>query len=208
MTLSAEDLLRRVVEAQPHLSVPAGDSYLHSYPFLLAHVAALGPLDEGALIAVAHLAYGWMPTVLHLDVAALPGALENVEAARQGVVLTVPQLQRVAAAINHSVVGASKVLHFVNPATYPIWDSRVYRFCHRTLDGLPAAGHFYQVNDATVYVAYAEACRHVVEMPAFAPVYDVIRQQFQPLAAYTGFEVAPLRALEYVMFCAGGPAGG
>ena len=101
--------------AHSRLAWPPEDSYLHSYSFLVAHVAALRPLDEGAFIAVAHLVYGWMPTILHLDPSVLFSALECVEAARQGEVLTVPQLQRVAVAINHSMVGASKVLHFVNP---------------------------------------------------------------------------------------------
>ena len=87
---SAEDLLTRVQETHQRLAVPVGDSYLHSYPFLLAHVATLAPLDKGALIAVAHLAYGWMPTVLHLDFDVLPGALQRVEEARRGSVLTVP----------------------------------------------------------------------------------------------------------------------
>ena len=181
----------------------AGNSYLHSYPFLLAHVAALGPLDKGALIAVAHLTYGWVPTVLHLDFDALPDALQRVEEARRGSVLTVPQLQQVAAAVNHSVVGASKLLHFVNPATYPIWDRHVYRFCYRTLDGLPAAGHFYQVNDAAAYSDYAQTCRLVVQMPAFAPIYQAVLQQFQQLPAYADHRVGPLRALAFVMFSAG-----
>ena len=76
-------------------------------------------------------------------------------------------LNRVAAAVNHSMVGASKVLYFVNPAAYPIWDCRVYRFCYRTPEGSPAAGHFYQVNDAAAYADYAQTCRLVVQLPAF-----------------------------------------
>jgi len=66
-----------------------------------------------------------MPTLLHLDPCALPSALKCIEAARQGEVLTVPQLQGVAAAITHPIVGASKAQHVVNPVLYPIWDLRV-----------------------------------------------------------------------------------
>ena len=61
----------------------------------------------------------------------------------QGDVLMVPQLQQVAAAVNHSVIGASKVLRFVNPTTYPIRDRRVYRFYYRMPEDLLAAGHLY-----------------------------------------------------------------
>ena len=204
MTLSADDLLTRVAEAHQRLTVPAGDSYLHSYPFLLAHVAKLVPLDEEALITMAHLAYGWMPTILHLDFDALPDALQCVEEARQGNVLTVPQLQQVAAAVNHSVVGASKVLHFVNPTLYPIWDRQVYRFCHPSPTGAPATVHDYQVNNATAYFDYAEVCRRAVQLPAFARIHRAVMQQFQQYPAYANCPVEPLRALEFVMFSAGG----
>lgn len=203
MALSAEELLPRVVAAHLRLPQPTRDSYLCSYPFLLAHVAALAPLDKSAFVVVAHLVYGWMPTILHLDFVALPVALQHVEEARQGAILTVSQLQQVAAAVNHSVVGASKVLHFVNPVLYPIWDRRVYRFCYHTREDKPAPGHFYQVNDAIAYADYAQVCRLLVRMPAFAPVYQTILLQFQLLPAYADHPVEPLRALEFVMFSAG-----
>ena len=205
MPLSADDLLKRVEAACHRLVVTAGDSYLRSYPLLLAHVAKMthsGPLDEGALVAVAHLAYGWMPTVLHLDFNALPTALQRVEEARQGVVLTGPDLQQIAAAVNHSVVGASKVLHFVNPTLYPIWDRRVYRFCHPSPTGAPVAVHDYQVNNTSAYFDYAEVCRRAVQLPAFERIHCAVVQQFQQYPAYADRPVEPLRALEFVMFSA------
>lgn len=203
MPLVVEDLLARVQEACRHLSVPPGDSYLSSYPLLLAHVAALthsAPVDERALVAVAHLVYGWMPTVLHLDFMLLPGAVQQVEKARQGIILEAEELQQVAAAVNHSVVGVSKVLHFVNPALYPIWDRRVYRFCHRP----SGAVHEYQVNNAAAYADYAATCRQAVRLAAFEPIRRAVRQQLLPhYATYANHPMEPLRALEFVMFSAG-----
>ena len=63
------------------------------------------------------------------------------------------------AAANHSVVRASKVLHFVKPAIYLIWDRCGYRFYSRTLEGNPAADHFDQVNDTAAYADYAQVCQ-------------------------------------------------
>ena len=169
------------------------------------HVAAMTdsvPLDEGALAVVAYLAYGWMPTVLHLNFDALPTALQRVEEARQGVVLTGPDLQQIAAAVNHSVVGASKVLHFVNPTLYPIWDRRVYRFCHPSPTGAPVAVHDYQVNNTTAYFDYAEVCRRAVQLPAFERIHRAVMQHFQQHPAYADRPVESLRALEFVMFSA------
>ena len=108
-------------------------------PTGLAPIVAVSSVTATAphFLMLSHLAYGWMPTVLHLDFNALPTALQRVEEARRGRILTEVEVQQVAAAVNHSVVGASKVLHFVNPALYLIWDRRVYRFCHRTSTGAP-----------------------------------------------------------------------
>ena len=76
----------------------------------------------------------------------------------------------------------------------------MYRFCYRTPEGSPAAGHFYEVNDAAAYADYAHVCRLVVQMPLFQPVYHVVSQQFQRLPAYADRPVKPMRALKFVMF--------
>lgn len=112
----------------------AGDVYAGVYPHLIAAFRAMpDPLSVTDAIAGVHIAYGWMPTiarpatmlsVLRGDAARLLGILNAVRRA------SAPRLGRddallLQAFANNSAVGASKLLHFLNPGVYPIWDSRV-----------------------------------------------------------------------------------
>jgi hypothetical protein len=85
------------------------------------------------------MAYGWMPRVVRIDPQHTPSALAALLPAQTATPATM-RGTRVAdiAACLHSVVGASKVLHFVNDAVFPIWDSNIETF---RLGGKPPHNH-------------------------------------------------------------------
>jgi hypothetical protein len=101
---------------------------------LLAHIAALPtPLEMVHAVVCVHIVYGWMPTILDplgVSKAVDENAnrlLEVLNAARSAKEprLTDDDLGLLRGFANNSTVGASKLLHFLNPCVYPIWDSRV-----------------------------------------------------------------------------------
>ena len=110
------------------------DPYLPVYYQLLAHIAALpAPLELVHAVVCVHIVYGWMPTIL--DPLGVSKAVDEnpkrllhvLNAARSA---TEPKLNEedfnlLRGFANNSTVGASKLLHFLNPCVYPIWDSRV-----------------------------------------------------------------------------------
>ena len=77
------------------------------------------------------MVYGWMPTVLELYIANperdLAEAARLTKAKNDGD-LTDAEVVYLANVVNRSLVGASKLLHFVAPDKYGIWDSKIYRF--------------------------------------------------------------------------------
>jgi hypothetical protein len=85
-----------------------------------------------------------MLTVLSVDMVAVRGCTLQQAAALLTAAkprdLNKAELQSLKGMINNSIVGASKLLHLVAPTRYPIWDSRLYRFCHGK------RGHAYEVN--------------------------------------------------------------
>jgi hypothetical protein len=83
------------------------------------------------------------------------------------------------------VVGASKELHFLDPESYPIWDSVVYEHIHGT-------GSQYQMGKAKNYLNYVAACRRVVSDREFVPAYESMKRKI-------GYEVSKIRALELIM---------
>lgn len=110
------------------------DPYLPVYHQLLARIAGLPePLKLVDAVACVHVVYGWMPTVLDpfrinkvVD-GNSDELLKILNAARRAERPSISDydlglMQRFA---NNSTVGASKLLHFLNPRVYPIWDNRV-----------------------------------------------------------------------------------
>lgn len=204
MKFTAQEMLARVYVAHRDSSPPITSLYLSSYPAILEHFEAIERFTANQFVTAAHIVYGWMPTILELNFNSLPEALPVMEAARRGLVLTASQIAQLAGTVNNSVIGASKLLHFTNPSVYPIWDSRVFQFLNRS-DTAPALkGHHYQVNKATLYETYAQTCREVAVTTDFQPTYDSLIEQFRDLPGYETFKITPLRALEYIMFMAGG----
>ena len=103
--------------------------YCAAYPHLLRVVACLDDdLRHEALWATAHIAYGWMPTALtsvETDNFGIPnGSIFAAIRANGPAKCLLDQMDDVAP-INRSWVGTSKLLHFVNPERFPIWDTRV-----------------------------------------------------------------------------------
>lgn len=117
----------------------AGDAYCIAYSALVSACARLPkPIQSSDAIVVLHLAYGWMPTIPRLDLAFRSlntgepyDVLRTLELAR-GVSPADPGyatqardcMMAIRAFSNESLVGASKILHFLNPEIFPIWDSR------------------------------------------------------------------------------------
>jgi hypothetical protein len=89
--------------------------------------------------------------------------------------------------INHSFVGASKLLHFVAPKSFAIWDSKVYTFVHER------PTYHYRVNDIINYRDYLNKLKLLKADSRFKQFHDSVNVKI-------GYPVSALRAIELVMF--------
>ena len=108
-----------------------GEDWIHlSYKEFLAFFSSKKELTPHDLVIGAYFTYGWMPTMLELkgDINEV-AAIANKARKKEGI--SRADFSRLADAINGSVVGASKLLHFICPEDHAIWDSRVYRYLHQ-----------------------------------------------------------------------------
>ena len=125
---------------------------------------------------------------LHGDGAQLDYAASLLNAAKYGHLLSDEDLDCLAKTINNSIVGASKLLHFVSPDHYAIWDSRVCAFLY--------GADIFENREYEIrrYTAYLEMCHSLVKEPAFPALQARI-------CAMMGInEAPPLRAVEWVMY--------
>jgi hypothetical protein len=170
---------------------PAKDQWIHeSYSRFIGFFAARTKLGGAEAVLGASLAYAWMPTILDFRGNAeqiaeiLCGAKENRE-------LSTEDLETLADAVNNSMVGASKLLHFVCPGKYAIWDSRVYRYLTRR-NPYPQL-----MRKPASYLEYLSLLRTLTADKRFAAAQRKVEKLI-------GYKVTPLRAAEYIMFLRGG----
>jgi len=149
-----------------------------------------GDFDEDKLLQGAYMVYGWMPTMLRIK-----GPVKNIvtlaEAGREGTI-TEAILGDCAKTLNNSLVGTTKLLHFLCPGTYPIWDSRVYRGLFRQK---PYRCRVEHVEAYTKYLAWMETLEK-------CDGFDEMKARFE---AEAGYEVSNKRAAEAVLYALGKP---
>jgi len=186
-------MLEKIFALEPSIPVPRQDSYIESYPYLCSHFSTKTVIHPEDVVLGAHMVYGWMPTVLGLDMGAARGfslrqAADLLTAAKRRD-LDKAELASLKGLVNNSIVGASKLLHFVEPARYPIWDSRIYSFRHRR------QGHAHQVNNVDAYLSYRGELMALMADARFPAFHAAVN-------AKVGYPVTGPRALELMMFLA------
>lgn len=166
------------------------DSYILSYRDMLGYFEGIRQLTSKDIVVGAHMVYGWMPTIVHLnkegsDPGELLRILQSVKDDKAD--LSEDELITIKRYINNSVVGASKLLHFISPDRYPIWDSKIFQFTHGHMP------HQYQVNNPGTYLKYREKMLALEQHPRFPEFHASVNSKLK-------YEVSGLRALELIMF--------
>lgn len=160
------------------------DTYHKSYIHFVNYFSGRNVITEQDLIIGANFTYGWMPTMLNFKSNNFQPAVAALNKAKGAHRISNEDLIILKTLINNSLVGASKLLHFVNPNEYAIWDSRVCHFL---------TGKSYKVENTDLFWAYLDLCRRV----ACGPRFDRIHAAF---INRIGYEVSPMRTLEQIMF--------
>jgi hypothetical protein len=107
------------------------DAYSMAYPAVRSHFMGIENIDWDAAVIALHVVYGWMPTIPRLskimrwDDKQKLRLISCLNDARNGKEQDALDLHTLKGFCNNSIVGGSKLLHFLNPARFPIWDSRV-----------------------------------------------------------------------------------
>ena len=150
------------------------DSYIKTYPEFLKYFENIsaGDLNEHNLVIASHFVYGWMPTILHLNFEKKGEVLKLLNAVKSGYLLNLEELETLKSAINNSLVGLSKLLHFINPRDYAIWDSRVFRY-------LTEKKSSYGINKPQLYLDYLNGIKKISKNKNYRKLHDLISRNFE-----------------------------
>jgi hypothetical protein len=102
-----------------------------------------------------------------------------------------------------SVVGTSRLLHFLNPLVFPIWDSVIHRYCDRTVRHATS-------DSLNRYLEYTYDVHTLIHHPDFdrlvyAPLSEALEQAYQAVSNQyrTPETMGKVRAIEFIMFFGG-----
>lgn len=182
--------MKNIFEIEKNTKINKNDSYITTYPYLLKFFSSKPSFNICDLICGSHMVYGWMPTILHIhidDTINISAIIQTLNDAKNGTEFSLNNIYNLSKIINNSVVGASKLLHFISPNKFPIWDSKVYSFIH---DKKP---HNHRVNNVKNYQAYVQLLKKYSRKPEFEKFHNSVQEKI-------GYEVSPLRSLELIMF--------
>jgi len=169
------------------INLMSKSSYFISYPEFLKYFGNLEAISRHNLIIGSNFTYGWMPTILDLNSGDIEDVVSSINTAKRGSPLDIGQLEQIGHCLNKSMVGASKLLHFVNPHKYAIWDSRVYSYLTESTP------HHYRLNDANSYLDYLQFCAEITSLAEYEPIHKSMIQK-------VGYEMTRFRTVELIMY--------
>ncbi len=161
-----------------------------SYPEFLRYFSDLETITRHNLIVGINFTYGWMPTIFDFRSDRFDEALEILNRAKKGNKLTIDELDLLKGLLNNSLVGTTKLLHFIKPDKFAIWDSRVYRY----LTGKEP--YEKRIGDSKAYLAYLEFCAYLTTQKEFKSMQEIVEKQ-------VGYSMTPLRIAELIMYSNG-----
>lgn len=138
------------------------------------------------IIVATHMVYGWMPTMLRINTKEIDQVLVLLNKVKKGHSASLEELGLLRAMINNSMVGPSKLLHFISPEKYAIWDSRIFRYITGKVNQS-------QISKAINYFGYLEGINSLVNQPGFLRIHEYVQSEMN-------VEYSKLRTAEIVMF--------
>ena len=170
---------------------PKQENYLLAYSYFVSYFQQKDTLARERIVIGISFTYSWMPTILKTINLSEPDQLILIfNKVKQGHLISTQELQILKNAFNNSLVGVSKLLHFIQPEKYAIWDSRVFRF----LSGNEP--HVSIFKQPETYLSYLTLLDNLKNEPAFSKFYRLMQQK-------VGYPISEYRALELAFFKGG-----
>lgn len=166
----------------------AKENYLISYPHFINYFNNLQIINKENIIIGISFTYSWMPTILKsIKLDNLDDVIIILNKVKLGEMIEENELFILKKSFNNSLVGTSKLLHFINPEKYAIWDSKVFRFLYNEFP------HKYKLEKPVQYLNYLDYLDSLIIDDSFPEFYKLMINNI-------GFEVSKFRAIELAFF--------
>jgi hypothetical protein len=172
-----------------HKTVIQQRSDFITYPEFLKYFTDLDEITKHNLIIGINFVYGWMPTIFDFRSDNFNLAIDILNQAKKGnELITEDQLTLLKGLFNNSLVGSTKLLHFINPEKYAIWDSRVFRY-------LTGSNNYNQIEKCNNYFHYLTFCKELIESDQ-----DAFKKLKNQIEVSVGYTMTPFRVIDLIMY--------
>ena len=164
-----------------------GGTYLMSYPHFINYFNNVRTITFHELTIGINFTYGWMPTIFDYRSDQFTVVLAILNRLKNGIIPNDNELINLRNHFNNSLVGSSKLMHFINPDIMPIWDSRVYKYLTNE------SAHGYRVDNVGNFRQYVEFCNTLILDQRFL----VAKLNIENIVGYT---MSSMRITDLVMY--------
>ena len=161
-----------------------------SYPEFLKYFNDLNTITRHNLTIGINFTYGWMPTIFEFRSDNFDEALDILNKIKTGTNPTIDNLTLLKGLLNNSLVGTTKLLHFINPNNFAIWDSRVYRYLTNK------EPYDNRIGNCNTYLDYLAFCDYLTKQQEFNPLKKSMEKK-------VGYSMTAFRVAELVMYSNG-----
>lgn len=163
-------------------------SMLLSYSHFVKYFNDLNTLNLHNLVIGINFVYGWMPTMFDFKNNDFEVAINLLNKVKNNNRLETQELSVLKSLFNNSIVGTSKLLHFINPSLYAIWDSRVSKYL------LPAY-NYNLIASSDIFIEYQNFCQRITNLVGYQRIHNSMVQK-------VGYNITKYRSLELIMYSA------
>ena len=189
--LKKEITIKKLINDEVKIVVDKNSSDFISYPEFIKYFDGIDEIKMHDLIIGINFTYGWMPTIFNFKSNKLNKILIILNSAKNGIRPTESELGLLKKCLNNSLVGTSKLLHFINPQSFSIWDSRIYRYLRNETP------HKYRLEKPKLYIEFLSFCDFIIEQPEYDKVHSSMLQK-------VGHNMSKYRTIDLLMYLNGG----
>jgi len=162
-----EELRKHYSKLKGIVNEPRSKWYSISYIYFIDYFKGLDEITKEDLIFGISMVYSWMPTIPGVkikeflekeDIELFKSILENKNDFDEK-----KSIERIKKNVNNSLIGASKLIHFLNPEKYPMWDKNI-----RELLKMRES-----IDD---YLKYRKYCNELINSPEYEKMKEVFRK--------------------------------
>mgnify|MGYP004538318209 CR=1 FL=1 len=185
---SNQEILDQIIRIAKKNSYKDQSNYLLSYQYFIEYFKNNEIITLENIVIGISFTYSWMPTILKtIELKNAEDILRILNNVKKGILIKETELWILKKTFNNSLVGTSKLLHFINPEQYAIWDSRVFQFLYHEKP------YKYKLEQPALYLEYLQLIQNLIDETNF----DIF---FQLMTKSIGYQISPFRALELAFF--------